>query len=194
MSLGEQRGHAQTFSQAPESNYWIRFLRYREYRFAIKACLNLLPVASHKWKYSADAAATRCKGCTGNIETQKHCLSVCPKNITAIRARHNKMMERVVRAITDSLGKKFLDQAVPVFWSDEPDVVILNEEQKKAYLVDVTCPYESAENLRPEQGSWISTQTSRESSRRRVLKPHWMLLLLGHWGHGIKKTISYFPP
>jgi hypothetical protein len=41
----------------------------------------------------------------------------------------------VERTIPDSLATKFLDQAV----------VILNVEhiEKKAYLIDVTCPFES---------------------------------------------------
>ena len=74
-SLAEQGGLAQCFSQVPESNFWIRdcwFLRYREYRFAIKAHLNLLPVAAHKIKYGGSVASTRCKGCTGSIDTQEH--------------------------------------------------------------------------------------------------------------------------
>ena len=105
METSVRFGLAQTFSQVPESNYWIRdcrFRRYREYRFAINARLNLLPVASHKRKYGADVAATRCKGYMGNIETQEHCLSVGPRNMSAIRARHNKGL---VRAIPESLGR-----------------------------------------------------------------------------------------
>ena len=53
---------------------------------------------------------TRCKGCTGNIETQEHCLNVCQANI---KARHDRTTERLVGAIPDSLGTKFLDQTVP---------------------------------------------------------------------------------
>ena len=152
-SLAEQGGLAQCFSQVPESNFWIRdcrFLRYREYRFAIKASLNLLPVAAHKIKYGGSVASTWCKGCTCNIETQEHMLSVCPKNMPKIKARHNKVMERLVIAILDSLGTKFLDQTsmsrVPVrhlpIW------------------------------LRPGRGSWTSTQLSRKSSRRRGTKQY----------------------
>ena len=150
-SLGEQGSLAQTFSQTSESNFWIRdcrFLRYREYRFAIKARLNLLPVAAHKIKYGGSVASARCKGCTGNIETQEHMLSVCPRNMPKIKARHDKVMERLVRAIPGSLGTKFLDQTVPnCSGLQRPDVVILNEEQKKAYLVDVTCPCETTVNM-----------------------------------------------
>ena len=54
-------------------------------------------------------ASTRCKGCTGNIETQEHMLSVCLKNTPRIKECHDKVMERLVRAIPDSMGTKFLD-------------------------------------------------------------------------------------
>ena len=150
-SLAEQGGFAQTISQAPESNYWLRdcrYLRYREFRWAIKARLNLLPVAAHKRKYGGSAADTRCKGCVGHIETQEHCLSVCQSNMPAMKARHDKVMERLVGAIPDSLGTKFLDQTVPeCSGMQRPDIVILHEGQKKAYLIDVTCPCDRPENM-----------------------------------------------
>ena len=116
MSLAEQGGFAQIVSQASESNYWLRdchYLRYREYRWAIKARLNLLPVAAHRRKYGGSVADIRCKGCMGNIETQEHCLNVCQANMPSIKACYDRVMERLVGAIPDSLGTKFLEQTVP---------------------------------------------------------------------------------
>ena len=55
-SPAEQGGFARTISQASESNYWLtdcRYLRYREYRWAIKARLNLLPVAAHRRTFTS---------------------------------------------------------------------------------------------------------------------------------------------
>ena len=73
-------------------------------------------------------ADTRCKGCTGNIETEEHSLNVCQANMPAIKARHDRVMERLVGAIPDSLGTKFLDQTVPgCLGLLRPDVVILHE-------------------------------------------------------------------
>ena len=93
-------------------------------------------------------ASTRCKGCTGSVETQEHCLSVCSANMPAMKARHDKVMERLVKAVPEDLGTKFLDQAVPECSGTlRPDVVILNREQKKAYLIDVACPCETVDNL-----------------------------------------------
>ena len=88
-------------------------------------------------------AHTRCKGCTSNIEKQEHCLNVCKANIPAIKARHDRVMERLVGAIPDSLGTKFLDQTGLL----RPDVVILHEEQMKASPIDVTCPCDRPENI-----------------------------------------------
>ena len=93
-------------------------------------------------------AETRCRGCTGHIETQGHCLSVCQASMPAIKNRHDKVMGRLDVAIPDYLGMKFLDQTVrgcPGLL--RPDIAILNKEQKKAFLIDVTCPCERPENM-----------------------------------------------
>jgi hypothetical protein len=66
----------------------------------------------------------------------------------AMKSRHDKVMGRLVEAIPDSLGTKFLDQTVQDFPGLlRPDIVILNEEQKKAFLIDVTRPCERPENM-----------------------------------------------
>ena len=149
--LVEQGAYAPSFSKVSESNYWIRdcrYLRYREFRFALKARLNLLPVAAQKIKYGKGGSTT-CKGCTGNVETQEHCLSVCTGNMQEMRKRHNAIVERLVKAVPQTLGTKFLDQTVPGCDSlGRPDVVILDDKDKKAYLVDVAVPCETPENLK----------------------------------------------
>ena len=62
-------------------------------------------------------------------------------------------MERLVGAIPENLGTKFLDQTVPDCPGlQRPDVVVLHEVQKKAYLVNVTCPCEQSENLGAARG------------------------------------------
>ena len=106
-------------------------------------------MAAQKCKYAGREAEVRCRGCTGNLETQEHCLNVCRGNMPAMRARHNRIVERLTRAIPDELGRVYLDQALPgCSGSGRPDVVILNEQLKKAYIVDVTCPCETGENLK----------------------------------------------
>ena len=78
---------------------------------------------------------------------QEHCLSMCRGNMAAIRARHDLLLRRLVNAIPPELGTKFVDQAVPGCPGLRPDIFVLNREQKKAYLVDVTGPNELSDNL-----------------------------------------------
>ena len=71
----------------------------------------------------------------------------------AIKARHNRVMERLVGAIPDSLGTEFLNQTVPGCPGLlRPDVVILHEEQKKAFLINVACPCDRPENMTAARG------------------------------------------
>ena len=115
-SLAEQGGLAHSFSKTPESNYWLRnckYLHYREHWFAVKARLNQLPVASQKLKLGKPVHEAYCRGCGSSIETQEHCLSVCKRNMPAMKERHDKIVSRLVKAIPDRLGTKYLDQCVP---------------------------------------------------------------------------------
>ena len=155
MRLAEQGGLAHSFSKTPESNYWscdCKYLRYREYRFAVKAWLNQLPVASQKLKLGKPVNEAYCRSCGSSIETQEHCLSVCKRNMPAMKERHDKIVSRLVKAIPDRLGTKYLDQCVPD--CEEllmPDIVILSlhpETSKKAYLVDAVVPCETGDNLK----------------------------------------------
>ena len=100
-------------------------------------------LAPQKIRYGKGGSTT-CKRCVGNTETQEYCLSVCTGNMQAIRKRHNTIVERLVRAIPKYLGTKFLDQTVPECDDlGRPDLVILNEPEKKVYLVDVAVPCET---------------------------------------------------
>ena len=66
-----------------------------------------------------------------NIETQEYARQ---SNMPAMKARHDKVMERLAEAIPDSLGTKLLDQTCSGM--QRPDIVILSEE------IDITCPCE----------------------------------------------------
>ena len=159
-SLAEQGGLAQTFSQTPESNFWIRdcrFMRYREYRFAIKARLNLLPVAAHKIKYGGSVASTRCKGCTGNIETQEHMLNVCPRNMPQIKARHDKVMERQrSRAIWEQSSSIRRSRTV----GDYNGRTLLSSMRNRKRLTWSTLPVPVRQLPISGRGSWTSMQMS----------------------------------
>ena len=62
---------------------------------------------------------------------------MCRGNMSAMRARHDLLQRRLVNAIPPALGTVFVDQAVPGCPGQRPDVVVLNEARRKAYLIDV---------------------------------------------------------
>ena len=65
-----------------------------------------------------------------------------------MRKRHNAIVERLVKAMPQTLGTKFLDQTVRGCDSlGRPDLVILDDNDKKAYLDDVAVPCKTPENL-----------------------------------------------
>ena len=50
-------------------------------------------------KSSMAGGSMTCKGCTGIIEMQEHCLSVCTGNMQEMRKRHNAIVEQLVKAV-----------------------------------------------------------------------------------------------
>ena len=191
-SLAEQGGLAHSFSKTPESNYWLRdckYLHYREYRFAVKARLNQLPVASQKLKLGKPVNEAYCKGCGSSIETQEHCLSVCKKHMPAMKERHDKIVNRLVKAIPDRLGTKYLDQCVPDCEGLlRPDIVILNSEpdtSKKAYLVDVAVPCETGDNLKVSRDRkrerYSAIRAKLEERGYETLLNGFIIVTLGTW-------------
>ena len=59
----------------------------------------------------------------------------------AMRARHNRIVDQLSEAIPSSLDTSTSTR------QGKPDIVILNEEAKKAYLVNVAVPWGSEDNL-----------------------------------------------
>ena len=137
-------------------------------------------------EYAGREADVRCRGCNGNAEMQEHCLNVCKGNMQAMRVRHNKVVERLVRAIQNELGQKFLDQSLPGCSEvGRPNVVVLNHSNKKAFLVDVTCPCETGENLKAARSRKIEKY---DSLKRKLEEDGYMTTLdalvvgsLGAW-------------
>ena len=104
---------------------------------------------AQKRKFGKPVSKTWCGECTGNIETLERCFNVCSWNMPAMRARHNCIVDRLSEAITSSLDTKYLDQTAPhCEGQGRPDIVILIEEAKKAYMVDVAVPWGSEDNLK----------------------------------------------
>ena len=112
-----------------------------------------------------------------------------------IRKRHSGVVERLVKAVPQTLGTKFLHQTVAGCDSlGRPDVVILDDKDKKAYLVDVTVPCEIPENLRASRVCKLHVDKYagiRPSWRRKNTTLFLMRCLLGLSEHGIEETLCW---
>ena len=66
-----------------------------------------------------------------------------PKEL--MRERHNSILKRLVKAVPQSAGNKFVEQKVLNSPYDlRPDLVVLNDEANSATIVDVTIPFEAS--------------------------------------------------
>ena len=133
------------------SNHWVRGGRYAsfsEYRFALKARLNLLPTHTVRKRSGKAIVDTSCPKCHEEQETHAHVLNHCPPNVGLVRHQHNKILHCLARAIPASKGTQLMEQSVPGDGrSLRPDLVILNKEKAEAYVVDVTVPFEGEDSF-----------------------------------------------
>ena len=104
-----------------------------------------------------------------------------------IRKYHNAIVERLVKAVPQTLETKFLDQTVPGCDSfGRPDVVILDDKDKKAFLVDVAVPCETLKNLKASRARKLDKYAGIKAKLDMTL--FLTRCLLGLSGHGTKKT------
>ncbi|KAL5510035.1 hypothetical protein EMCRGX_G005503 [Ephydatia muelleri] len=151
--LAKDQGRAAACVSAHEaSNHWVRGGRYTsfsEYRFALKARLNLLPTRTVRKRSGKAIVDTSCPKCHEEQETHAHVLNHCPPNVGLVRHQHNKILYCLARAIPASKGTQLMEQSVPGDGrSLRPDLVILNKEKAEAYVVDVTVPFEGEDSFR----------------------------------------------
>ena len=133
-------------SKNPNSNHWISqgaFMSFSDYRFAVRARLNLLPTKTVARRAGHPDLDVACPKCHQAPETLGHILSACTPNAGLMRMRHNAVLQRHVKAVPGVAGNKFVEQRVKDSPGDlRPDLVTLNQEKKLATIVDVTIPYE----------------------------------------------------
>eukprot|EP00731_Ephydatia_muelleri_P036491 Em0264g4a len=111
-------------SSHASSNHWITtgdYTSFGEYRFALKARFE--PPT-----YENSATSGWGKDCR-----------------RLFRHRHNNILGRLFRAIPESMGQKYKEQTFPGDTSRlKPDLFVLNELSKEAFVVDVTIPFEGS--------------------------------------------------
>ena len=152
-SLLEAQDQGRTFhlvSKNPCSNHWITagaFTSFSDYRFAIRARLNLLPTKTVAKRTGHPEIDTTYPKCHQAPETLGHILNACMPNAGLMRERHNAILKRLVKAVPREAGDKFVEQKIRDAPGDlRPDLVTLNHEKKVATIVDVTIPYEGEVN------------------------------------------------
>eukprot|EP00731_Ephydatia_muelleri_P013824 Em0007g1134a len=147
----DQGRAAECLAAHPSGNHWIRggkYTSFSEYRFAHKARVNLLPTRTVRKRSGEMIADVSCPKCHEEQETLAHVLNHCPPHVGLIRARHNKILHRLAKAVPPAKGRQFLEQMVPGDrMALKPDLVILNEAKSEAYVVDVAVPFEGEESF-----------------------------------------------
>ena len=147
------------FSQHPASNHWVpsgKYTSFGEYRFALKARLNLLPTRTVRKRAGENVTDLSCPRCNNEQETLAHVLNHCPSQVGLIRQRHNNILTRLANAIPPWKGRQYKEQMVPGDPQGlKPDLVVLNDVSKEAYVVDVTMPFEGS-------GSFAMARTEKE--------------------------------
>ena len=90
-------------------------------------------------------ATTQCRLCGRVPETLANVLNHCHHNLGLVRARHNSILERIVRAVPESLGIKMKEQPIPgTTGNNRPDITIISPDQTSVTIVEVCCPFEGS--------------------------------------------------
>ena len=145
-SAKDQGRAAECVGAHPASNHWIRggkYTSFGEYRFAHKARLNLLPTRTVRRRSGEAIRDVSCPKCHLEQETLAHVINHCPPHVGLMRARHNNILHRLVRAIPAWKGAQLREQVVPGdTMALRPDLVVLNREKSEAFVIDVAVPFE----------------------------------------------------
>jgi hypothetical protein len=131
----------------PSSSHWIptgSYVSFAEYKFALRARLNLLPVGTVAKRLRKVQNAT-CRKCRVQQESLGHVLNHCLPNAGLMRERHNTILSRVVRAIRKDGKDVFVEQSISPD-ALKPDIVVRDQATKATTVVDVTVPYEGSAN------------------------------------------------
>ena len=132
-------------AKAEASNHWLPtgcYMSFAAYWFTIKARLNLLPVKTVLRRTGRGNGNTLCLRCRSQLESLGHVLNACTPSAGLMRARHNAILQRLVKAIPKEDKDQFMEQA---FSPDNlrPDIVLRNQATGNSVVVDITVLYEA---------------------------------------------------
>jgi ribosomal protein S14 len=132
-------------SAATPPNHFMRngnFTRFAEWIFIHRARLDCVPLNGARRFGRGDK---RCRRCGHENETLPHVLNHCKTHLAAITHRHNSVLDRLVKALVPRKGAAVrVNQCVPGMNDGlRPDLLIVNEVEKSAAIIDVATPFEN---------------------------------------------------
>jgi hypothetical protein len=126
-----------------------KYISHASFKWIHKARLNLQPVRCNRLTNHSTQTADemKCRICGYPKETLAHVLNQCkPALGKDITARHNAVQDQVVeyaKAHDKKLDISVNKQCNVAGRKLLPDIVIRNEKDKKVFIIDVTCPFNS---------------------------------------------------
>ncbi|XP_052132567.1 uncharacterized protein LOC127752068 [Frankliniella occidentalis] len=132
-------------AREPTSNHFLaagRFTRFCDWRFVHRARLGVLPLKACIRVPGADKV---CRKCRAHPETTAHVLCHCAVHSRAWNNRHRSVLKHTIENMSASCRDKLSVEKAVVGFPGRllPDIVIRDEIQKKAVIVDVCCPFEN---------------------------------------------------
>ena len=168
-------------------------MRFCDWRFIHRARTNTLPTNDVKSRWKGDSSPT-CRRCHSDIDTETlpHIICNCRPNMVSITARHNKVLDRLVKEIKQ--GEISIDQVVPdAPGEDRPDIVVRDGD--KALIIDITCPFENdktalmvADNRKKEKYDYLIDFFKTKNVRAKVFG--FVVGALGGWYPGNEKVLN----
>lgn len=152
-------------------------MRFKDWCFVHRACLNVVPTNKNKSKWS-EKFDPECRVCHTYDESLPHILCHCKDNSVQIRDRHNKIVERLRKAIR--LGQVRVDQQVPDMNGEcRPDLVI--NRGNEVTVIDVTCPFENGESDYAKVMKYQPVKSHFEALGMKCTIYHFVIGCLGSW-------------
>ncbi|ELR17604.1 Reverse transcriptase [Acanthamoeba castellanii str. Neff] len=145
------QGRAAAYQHAvhPATHHWVHNsagLTTKEYRFAIKCRLGLLPTRAAPHHRNGPTA---CRACSYARETANHVLGHCPATKAEVIARHNRICRALAQAAEASWTSVLEDVPIPGVDSPlRPDIYCSRPGQ--CAIIEVAVSYEDAFNASME--------------------------------------------
>jgi hypothetical protein len=147
-----QGRNMESVTHSPITNKYILNgvnIRVCDWKFIHKAKLNMLQLRGKQFIKQEDR---KCRRCAYPIESTTHVLNKCAyKKHEYIKKRHDQIQDTIVKQLqkVHPDNKILVDKVCNNAGRQvRPDIIIINEKDKKVFILDITCPSENTyENM-----------------------------------------------